>query len=71
MSALLAELRGRIDVDLVAVVGALGDLLRRPHGLRMERLRGLVDMGPFELRLRGGGQGRQGEPSAAAIEAER
>ena len=39
---LLAELRGRIDVDLVAAVGALRDLLRRPDRFGVERLGRLV-----------------------------
>src|SRR3954453_17340170 len=39
---LLAELGGRIDVDLVAAVGTLADLLRCPYRRGMEWLRGLV-----------------------------
>ncbi len=34
----LAELRGWEDIDLVAAIGALGDLFRSPDRIRMERL---------------------------------
>jgi hypothetical protein len=54
---LLAELRGRVDVDLVAAVGALLDLFRRPDRFGVERLGRLVDVRPFE---RGLGFGRTG-----------
>ena len=44
----LAELRGRVDFDLVAAVGALGDLLAGPYRFGMEGLGDLIDMGPFK-----------------------
>ena len=44
----LAQLRGREDVDLVAPLGALADLLGGPDGFGVERLGRLVDMGPFQ-----------------------
>jgi hypothetical protein len=55
---LVAERRGREDVDLELVGGALGDLAGRPHRLGVVGLVGLVDMGEFELGL---GQDRTGE----------
>ena len=58
---LLAELRGRIDVDVVAAVGPLLDLLRRPDQFGVERLGRLVDVRPFELGLGCGRAGRRPE----------
>jgi hypothetical protein len=57
----LAELRGGIDLDLVAVVGPFRELARRPDRLRVEGLRRLIDMGPFELCLGVGRQAGGGE----------
>jgi hypothetical protein len=54
----LAELRGRIDRDLVAAIGALLDLVGGPDGLGVEGLGGLIDMGPFQDRFSLRGQGR-------------
>src|SRR6202795_1279628 len=50
--SLLAELRRRIDIDLVAPAGPLVDLSRSPDRGGVERLRGFVDVRPFELGLR-------------------
>ncbi len=57
----LAKLRGRIDVDRVAVVGPLVDFLRGPDRGGVEWLGRFIDMGPFELGLghAGGGRGHQ------------
>src|SRR4051812_38442299 len=52
---LVAELRGREYRDLVAAIGALLDLVGRPQRFGMIGLGDLVDMRPFEFRLRGGG----------------
>jgi hypothetical protein len=67
--ALLAELGGREDVDLVAVVGALGDLLGGPDGLGVERLGGLVDVRAhfLELGLRIGAWARENMTDARPL----
>ena len=58
---LVAELRGRKHLDLVAAAGALLDFLRGPQRFRMIRLRDLVDVRPFQFGLsrcgRGGDRG--------------
>ena len=56
---LVAELRGREDLDLVLAVGALLDLVGRPQRLGVVGLGDLVDVRPFELGLGGGRQGRE------------
>ncbi|MOA22091.1 hypothetical protein D3C78_1426290 [compost metagenome] len=48
----LAQLRGGIDIDVIAAVGAFFDLLRRPHRRGMEGFGSLVHMRPFQLGLR-------------------
>src|SRR5215211_2475088 len=48
---LFSELRRWIDVDLVPSVGALGEFLRGPDGLSMQRFGGRVHVRPFEPRL--------------------
>jgi hypothetical protein len=52
---LLAERGGGEDLDGVAPVGALLELLGRPHRPGVVGLAGFVDVGPFELGL---GRGR-------------
>ncbi|MHC2364330.1 hypothetical protein ACVIOG_006533 [Rhizobium leguminosarum] len=44
----LAELRRRIDLDLVAPIGAFVDLFRGPDGIRVEGLGRFIDMRPFQ-----------------------
>ena len=48
----LAKLGSREHFDLIAVVGPLGEFLRRPERFGVERLRSFVDMRPFQLGLR-------------------
>src|ERR1041385_754477 len=45
----LAELRGRVDVNLITAIGTLVDLARGPDRGGVERLRRLVNMRPFQL----------------------
>ncbi|MOA32590.1 hypothetical protein D3C78_1538240 [compost metagenome] len=47
----LAKLRSRKDIDLVTTVGALGDFFCGPDRIRVERLGGFVNMGPFQRGL--------------------
>ena len=54
----IAELRSREYPDLVAAIGALLDLVRRPQRLGVIGLRHFVHMRPFELCL---GAGRIGQ----------
>src|SRR6185369_3859287 len=67
---LLAEARRRKDLDLVAPVGALLDLVAGPHRVLVERLRGLVDVRPLELglRVRGRQRGERGGGECAGDE---
>jgi hypothetical protein len=50
----LAKLRGRVDIDRVAAVGALGDLAGSPDGFGVERLGRFVDVRPLYDFLRVG-----------------
>jgi hypothetical protein len=61
---LLAELRGRVDLDLVAAVGAPADLLGGPDRLGVERLGDLVDVRPAQLLLGEGGASEQRQGDA-------
>ncbi len=64
---LVAELRGRENLDLVLAVRALLDFLGRPERLGVIGLGHLVDVRPFQLGLRGGGgcKGHSGDDERA------
>ncbi|CUI95118.1 Uncharacterised protein [Achromobacter kerstersii] len=49
---LLAQLRGGVDIDVIAAVRAFLDFLRRPHRRGVEGFGSLVHMRPFQLGLR-------------------